>query len=136
MSIRGATYLAVDELDVVRALGVAVAGTVLGAGDVAWEAGLATVSVHLDEVEGAVETTGEVRHVDVEGELLVLQVEHLVGGVILGHEVDTRTDVLGVRTLRHELERERVPAGGDTVSAYGMRRRGESMSINDSLFAT
>ena len=117
MSRRGVSYLAVDELDVVRALCVAVAGTVLGAGDVAWEAGLATVSVHLDEVEGAVETTGEVRHVDVEGELLVLQVEHLVGGVILREEVDTRPDVLRVWALGHELEAECVSTRGDTVGA-------------------
>ena len=117
MSRRGAAYLAVDELNVVWALGVAVAGTVPGAGDVAGEAGLATVSVHLDEVEGAVETTGEVRHVDVEGELLVLQVEHLVGGVILREEVDTRPDVLRVWALGHELEAECVSARGDTVGA-------------------
>ena len=112
MSIRGATYLAVDELDVVRALGVAVAGTVLGAGDVAGEAGLATVSVHLNEVEGAIETTGQVRHVDVEGELLVLQLEHLVGGLVR-HQVDTRADI----AARDKLERERVTAGCDTVGA-------------------
>ena len=117
MSIRGATYLAVDELDVVRALGVAVSGTVLGASLVAGEAGLATVGVHLDKVERAVETAGEVRHVDVEGELLVLQVEHLVGGVILREEVDTRPDVLRVWTLGHELEAKCVSARGDTVGA-------------------
>ena len=50
-------HLAVDEFQVRWALRVAVASTVLGAGLVATEAGLATVRVHVDEVERAIETT-------------------------------------------------------------------------------
>ena len=108
-----------------RALGVAVASTVLGTGRVGREAGLATVSVHLDEVERAVETAREVGHVNVESELLVLQVEHLVRGVVLGEEVDTGTDVLGVRALLDELEVELVAARRDTVGAY--RKKNNSL---------
>ncbi len=70
-----------------RALGIAVAGTVLGTGLVAREAAEPAVGVHLDEVQRAVEAAGELRHVDVERELLVLQLEHLVLGVRRVHEV-------------------------------------------------
>ena len=48
--------LAVDELEITRALGIAVAGTVLGAGLVARVLGLATVLVHRDKVQGTIET--------------------------------------------------------------------------------
>ena len=111
-------YLAVDKLDVVRALSVAVTSSVLGSSLVVGEAGLATVGVHLDEVESAVQAAGELRHVDVESELLVLEVEHLVLGVGRVQEVHTRADVGRVRAVGHELERKRVAARGDTVGAY------------------
>lgn len=109
------THLAVDELDVVRALGVAVTGSVLCAGLVSGEAGGAAVGVHLDEVERAVEAARELRHVDVERELLVLEVELLVLRVGRVEEVHARADVGRVLAVRHELEAERVSAGGDTV---------------------
>ncbi len=120
-------YLAVDELDVVRALGVAIASPVLGTSLVRREPAGATVLVHLDEVERTVETAGEARHVDVEGELLVLQVECLVGAVILGEEVDTRTNVRRVRALGHELETEGIAARRDTVGTLkSTSKRGRS----------
>lgn len=53
--------------------------------------------------------------VDVEGELLVQELEHLVV-CIIGHEVDARTDVL-LGALGDEFEGEGITAGGDTVSA-------------------
>ena len=99
------------------ALGITVTSSVLGTSLVVGEAGLATVGVHLDEVERAVETAGELGHVDVEGELLVEEVEHLVPRVGGVHEVDTRADVLRVRAVGHEPERKLVAACGDTVSA-------------------
>ena len=110
------TYLAVDELDIPGALRVAVSRTVLGSGLVVGVLGHATILVHGGEVEGAVETAGQVGHVDVEGELLVEELEHLVVGVVL-HEVDTRADV----GARHELERERGAGGRDTVRARVVR---------------
>ena len=85
-------YLSINELQVTRALRVAVTGTVLGTCLVVGELGHATIGVHLDEVEGTVETAREVGHVDVESELLVEEVEGLVGGVVL-HQIDTRTNV-------------------------------------------
>ena len=108
-------YLTVDELDVLGALRVAVTGTVLGTSLVVSELAGTTIGVHLNQVDCTVETTRKSGHVDVESELLVLEVEELVGGVVLREEVDTGTDVLRVRALGHELERELVAAGGDTV---------------------
>ena len=77
--------LAIDELDVVRALGVAVTGPELCPGGVSSERGT-SVSRHLGEVQGAVEAAGQRRHVDREGELPVLQLEHLVAAGIIGVE--------------------------------------------------
>lgn len=105
----------VDVLDVVGALSIAVTGSVLGTGLVVALAHT-TVSGHLDEVESTVETARQLGNIDVEGELLADQVEHLVLGVGL-HEVRTRTNVGGVGVLGHELEAQRVAAGGDTVGA-------------------
>ena len=108
-----ATDQAVDELEVARALRVAVASTVLSTSLVCREARNATVSIHLREVDGAVETARKLRHVDREGKLLVLEVEGLVLGVGGVHEVDTRADVRsGLK-----LKRERVARRGDAVCA-------------------
>lgn len=49
-------YLTVDELEITRALAVAVASSVLGSGRVGGVLGQTTVGVHRDEVHGAVET--------------------------------------------------------------------------------
>ena len=54
------------------------------------------------------------RDVDVKGELLVEEIEVLIGGIIL-HEVGPRTDVLAVGIVGDELEGECIAAGGDTI---------------------
>ena len=104
------TRLSVDELDVVRTLRVAVTGTVLGTSFVVGELGHTTILVHLDEVDGTVQATTEVGHVNVETELLILQLEELVSAVVL-EEVDTRADV----AASDELEGKSVTGRGDTV---------------------
>ena len=110
------THLAIDELDILRALSIAIAGTVLRAGLVVGILGHTAVSVHLREVEGAVETARQGGHVDVEGKLLVLQMEKLIVGRAAGsHEVDTGADVLAVRVVGNELQSERITTGSDTV---------------------
>lgn len=106
------TDLSVDKLNILRALRVAVARSVLGTSLVVRELGHTTILVHRDEVDGAVKTARKVRHVDVEGELLIHQLEHLVVRGIL-HEVDTGADV----GAGHELDGKSVAASGDTVSA-------------------
>jgi len=106
--------LAVDELKVARALSIAVAGTVLGASLVARVLAHTTISVHGDEVEGTVETAAQVRDIDIEGELVAEELEHLVLGVVL-HQVDTRADIGAVLVLGDELEVQGVTAGGDTI---------------------
>lgn len=99
-----------------RALRVAVASAVLGASLVGRVLGLATVLVHLDEVQRAVKTAGKVRHVNVECELLVLELEQLVL-VVACREVDARANV----GTGDELECKRVAGGGDTVGSAVVR---------------
>ena len=112
-------HLSIDELDIMRTLGVAVTSTILSTSLVAGEFGHAAIRVHLDKVDGTVEATGELGHVNVERELLVLQLEELVSAVVL-EEVDTRADV-GVRARGDELEREGAATCGDTVGSLVVR---------------
>ena len=94
-------------------LRIAVAGTILGPSLVGRVLAHASVLVHLDKVEGTVQATRKFRDVDVEGEFLVLQTEHLVRGFIL-QKIDARADVL-LLAGRDEFESEGVSAGGDAV---------------------
>ncbi len=76
--------------------------------------GFASISGHLGEVQSTIQTAGKARHIDVECELLVLKVKHLVMvGVI--QEVNSRTDVRRVWTVGDETEGERIAGCGDTV---------------------
>lgn len=111
----GSTNLSVDEFHVVWALGIAISSSVLSSSLIRSVLGHATVGVHGGEVDSSVEPTWQVRHIDVEGELLALQAEHLVLGII-GHEVDSASDVLlGARG--HEFEGQGVTSAVDTVGA-------------------
>ena len=109
-------YLAVDELHVVWALGIAVSSSVLGTSLVAWVLGHSSISIHLREVQSTVESARKVGHVNVEGELVVLQLEGLVGGVIR-QKIDTGSNVRSGGSLGDELESQSIVARGDTVSA-------------------
>jgi len=102
--------LAVDELDVLRALAVAVPSAILGTGLVALEPRQATVLVHLAEVDGAVQTARELGHIDVHGELLVEQVKQAVL-FVAGHQVDAGPDVLAVVVLGDKIEPQRAGLG-------------------------
>lgn len=108
--------LTVDELEVARALRVTVSSTVLGTGLVGWVLGHATVGVHGDKVQSTVETAGEVGDIDIEGELLVQQLKHLVGRVVL-HHVQTRANVL-LLAGGDEVEAEGIAAGGHTIGGF------------------
>ena len=105
------SYLSIDELDVLRALRVTVAGTKLGTRRVGRILRCTAILVHLDEVDGAVETTWEVGNINIERELLVHEFEHLIAGIVL-HQVDSRADV----GAGHEVQGEGVAIGGDTIS--------------------
>jgi hypothetical protein len=108
--------LAVDELHVVGTLSIAITGTILGASLVGGVLGHTTIGIHLHKVKGTVKTAGEVGEIHVEGELLALEVEHLVGGVVR-EEVHARTDVGIVLALGNELDVEAVARSLDAVSA-------------------
>ncbi len=74
----------------------------------------ATVGGHLNEVESTVQTARKVGDIDVEGEFLVDEIEHLVLGVRL-HEVGTGSHVGGELALGNESEGKGIVGGGDTV---------------------
>lgn len=108
-------YLAVDELDILRALCVAVAGSVLRTCLVGRVLSHPTIGVHLHEVESTVKPTREVGHVNVERELLVLKVEHRVRGLVV-HQVDSGANVR-VCARGDEVQTEGVASARDTVSS-------------------
>lgn len=108
--------LAVNPLDVVGALGVAVTSSVLGTGLVVALV-KATVGGHLDEVQSAVQTARQLRNIDVEGELLANEVEHLVLAVGL-HKVGTGADIGSIFALGNELQGQGIAAGRDTVGSW------------------
>lgn len=109
-----ATYYAVDKLQVARTLSIAVSSTVLGTGLVVRVLSHATVFVHRDEVQCAIQTAREVREIDIKRELLVQQTEHLVRGIRL-HEIQSRANV-STRALRHKRQLQRIPTGCGAVS--------------------
>ncbi|KAJ8109446.1 hypothetical protein OPT61_g7451 [Boeremia exigua] len=109
--------LAVDPLDVVGALGVAVSCRVLVVALVE-----ATVGGHLDKVESTVQTAREVGNIDIEGELLVDEVEHLILGIRL-HEVGTRSYISRVLALGNELQGQGIVGGGNTVGTLNRQWR-------------
>ena len=104
---------AVDELEVPRALRVAVSRAVFGTGFVGGIAGFAAVGVHRHKVDRPVETAGELGDVDVKSEFLVEQVEHGVCILVI-HEIDPGSDILLLR-LRDEVQTQRAAGGGDAV---------------------
>lgn len=110
------TNLAIDELDVVRALRVAVSSAVLGSSLVCRVFGHTTILVHFDEVKGSVQAAGQLRGVDVKGELLVEELEHLVLG-IRGHKIQPRTDAPAERTIGDKLKRKSATGRSHSVRA-------------------
>lgn len=122
------THLAGNEFEIPGALSITVTCSVRGSSLVGRVLGKTTIGVHLDEVQGAVDTTTwrmsqlanaqssstyriltKTRDVNVEGELLVLQLEQFV--LVTVDQVDSRANVV---TLL-ELQADRVAAGLDTV---------------------
>ena len=110
-------YLAVDELQVTRALRVAVSSSELGTSLVVGELGHATVSLHLGEVEGTVQATRKLGNIDVKSELLVEELEDLVAGVGI-HEINPRAHVgRAISAAGHEFQAQRVARIGNAVGA-------------------
>ena len=112
------TYLTIDELDVLRTLRITVSSTVCCSRLISSVLTQPTVLVHLDKVECAIKTTWQVRHVNVEGELSVLQVEQsvvLAGGI---QKVHARADVAaGLQTKGQGIACSLDPVGSAVVTA-------------------
>jgi len=123
-------YLATYELDVTGALGVAISSTIVGTSLVGREARHSSVLVHGREVEGAVETAGKLRDINVECELLIEELEHFIlRRRTRLHQIDTRPHI----GTSLELQGQGVSGRGDTVCtrvvgsverAVGNARRG------------
>jgi hypothetical protein len=95
--------LAIDEFQIMWALSITVSGSILSTGSI--ELTLTSIFLHLNEVQSTIQTTSKLRIVDSEGELLVLEFQHLVV-VIIFHQVCTRSNISAVGTLRHESKFE------------------------------
>jgi len=106
----------IDELHVCGALRVAITCSIVGSGLVG-SIGFSdtAVSVHLGEVESAVETARELGHINVECEFLVFIVESLIlRCTARSHQIDTATDV-GLLAIGDEFQRERISTCADPV---------------------
>lgn len=86
------THLTVDKLQITRALRITVASSVFGTCLVAIVPSHATIGIHGDKVQSSIESAGQSGSVHIECELLILQLEHLVGTIVL-HQKQTRANV-------------------------------------------
>ena len=121
-------HLAGNELEISGALSITITCSVRSSSLVGRVLGKATIGVHLDKVQGTVDTatwkTNQLanlgylsmsglltnsRNIDIEGELLVLQLEQFV--LVAVDQVDTRTNVVALL----ELQADGVAAGLNTV---------------------
>jgi hypothetical protein len=105
----------VDEFDIVWALSVTVSSAVSSTGRVGTFTKV-SILTHLHKVEGTVQTTGKLRNIDIEGELLSSEFEHLVV-VVIGHHVHATTDVFGILTLSNKSHLEVVSGSLNAVGA-------------------
>jgi hypothetical protein len=104
--------LTINELDVVWALSIAISSTVCSTGIVTIT--LVSGLLHLDEVEGTVDTAWKLRNIHGECELFSEKLEHHVFLLGIEHE-RSGSDVLAVLTLSDELELKGSSIGLNTV---------------------
>lgn len=109
------TYSTVNPLEITRTLGITVPSSVLGASLVGREPGHATILVHGDEVQRPVQAARHLRRVDVDGELVAQEVEHLVGVIARLRQVDSSADVGALAVLGDEADADRVAGRGHAV---------------------
>lgn len=100
------TYLTIDELQIMRTLGITVTSTISSTSLIGGVLGHTTISIHLHEIQCSIQSTWQLAHIYIKSELLVLQVEHLilVGG---SQQVEPGTNVGGIGSMGYEAERER-----------------------------
>lgn len=92
------------------ALSIAVAGTVGGTSGV--QSGLSTLGLHLAHVQSTVHTAGQLGNVDVEGEFLAGQLDHLVLLLVGSEEVDSGA---GHSVLAVHVQGDGTALGRNTV---------------------
>lgn len=107
---------AAKELEVARALRVAVARAVAGAGLVGGLVGDAAVGGHGDKVQGRVEAAGNGGQIDIKGEFVADQVKGLVRVGVL-EQIHSGPHVRAVFVLSDEAEVQGIARGGDTIGS-------------------
>ena len=121
------TYKTIDELEILRALRIAVTGSVLSTSLVIRKPGHTTIGIHLREIQSTVKTAGMLRYINVEGEFLVEEFELLVRLAIL-EEIDTRADI--VRSSRASSDKVKSQSTAGSANAICARVVG---SINGTV---
>merc|ERR1719244_2332275 len=88
-----------NELEIMRALGITVACTIGSSGLVPWVFTHTTILLHFNKVEGTVQATGQIRYINIEGELPVEKLEHLILLATRFHQVHSATHVVRVLAM-------------------------------------
>lgn len=110
------TYHSVDELDVPRALTIAVARAKLRTRLVHREPFHSTIFIHGHKVQRAIQTASQLRDIHIKRKLIAQQRKHLIPALIF-HQVQPATHVLAIRALLHEFHAQSIPGGGHAVCA-------------------
>lgn len=108
------SYLAIDELQIARALRITVSNTILSSSLVSRVSAHSTILVHGHEVKRAIETARKVGDIHIEGELVVQEVELLVRGIGV-HKIEARPNIGSILSNSDELKLEGISACGSTV---------------------
>lgn len=75
-----------------------------------------TAATYSHEVERAIKAAANVGDIDIKGELIPEEIEHLVVVIVL-HEINTRANVGAIRMLSDELQAERIAVRLNAVGA-------------------
>jgi hypothetical protein len=104
-----------DPLEIMRALSIAIASSVLGTSLVGGVFRFISISRHLNEIESTVKTARHVGDIHIECELLVLELEHLIFLTRWVQKVCSRADVLRVRSLSYKVHLDSTIDLGNSV---------------------
>jgi len=104
---RTKTYLAINELQVTKALRITVPSPVFRTSLVVRKPSRSTILIHRYKVQRTIKAARKVRNIDVKRELVVQEVELSVR-CVGAHEIETRADVLGICAHGDEGELEGV----------------------------
>merc|ERR1719244_655596 len=88
-----------NELEIMGALGITVACSVGSSRLVSWIFTHTTIFLHFNKVESTIQPTGEIRHINIKGELPVQKLEHLILLATRFHQVHSASHVVRILTM-------------------------------------